>query len=161
MKLYIKQRIFSFKDKYDIYDENENLVYYVDSQLFSMVAKLRLLDAQERELFFIRGKFRFLLSEYDIEANGELCATIHQKMSFLKSKLYVESKYGQFDIQGNFMGMDYDIYYNGHYFGGIHKKWLSWGDSYELDIPSPENAAFFCALVVAIDNCLHNSSNNN
>ena len=158
MKLYIKQRIFSFSDKYDIYDENENLVYHVDSEFFSLVAKLRLLDVNDRELFFIRGKFRFLLSEYDIESNGELCATIFQKMAFFKSSLYVESKYGQFDIEGDFMDMDYDIYYNGTLFGGIHKKWLSWGDSYELDIPSPENAAFFCAMVIAIDNCLHNEN---
>ena len=52
--------------------------------------------------------------------------------------------------------MDYTIQKDGDYFGSVHKKWLSWGDSYELDIPNSEHAGFFCALVVAIDHYIHN-----
>ena len=45
-------------------------------------------------------------------------------------------------------------------FGAVHKAFLSWGDSYELDIPKETDPAFFVAVVIAIDNCLHNENNN-
>jgi uncharacterized protein YxjI len=35
MKLYIKQKVFSIKDKYDILDSNGNVVYDVNSELFT------------------------------------------------------------------------------------------------------------------------------
>ncbi|MFQ9510490.1 MAG: LURP-one-related/scramblase family protein [Lachnospiraceae bacterium] len=159
MKLYIKQKIFSFTDKYDVYDEYGNVVFDVSSEFLSMVAKMHLSDTQGRELFYIKGRFKLFLSEYEIYKNNILCACIRQELSFFKPRLTVDSSYGNFDIQGDFMDMDFDIYHNGQLFGSLHKKWLSWGDSYELTIPSADNAAFFCALVIAIDNCLHNENN--
>lgn len=158
MKLYIKQKIFSFKDKYDIYDANENVIFDVVSELFTIGAKLHLNNRSGQEEYYIKKKITFFLARYEIYRHNVLCATISQEFSFFRSKLNVNSSLGNFEIQGNFMSMDYEISKNGQYFGSIHKKWLSWGDSYELDIPDAENAGFMCALVIAIDNCLHNEN---
>ncbi|MBH1940592.1 LURP-one-related family protein [Mobilitalea sibirica] len=158
MKLYIKQRIFSVGDKYDIYDANENVVFDVKSQLFAIGAKLHLYDTQGKELYFIKRKITFLLARYEIYQNDTLCATVSQEFALFKRKLRVESRYGEIQIIGDFFQMDYEITKNGKYFGSIHKKWLSWGDSYELDIPEEEDAGFVCALVIAIDNCMHNEN---
>lgn len=159
MKLYIKQRIFSLGDKYDIYDANENVVFDVKSELFTIGAKLHLCDSYGQELYYIRRRITFFLAKYEIYKNNMLCATISQELTFFKSKLNVDSSYGVFEIRGDFLSMDYEITKDGRYYGSVHKKWLSWGDSYELDIPEEENAGFFCALVIAIDNCLHNENN--
>jgi uncharacterized protein YxjI len=158
MKLYIKQRVFSFGDKYDVYDADENVVFNVESELFTIGAKLHLYDTNGQELYYIRKKLTFLLAEYEIYQNNTLCAVISQEFAFFSSKLNVESDMGSFRIEGDFMSMDYDIIKDGIYFGSIHKKWLSWGDSYELDIPDSQNAGFLCALVIAIDNCMHNEN---
>lgn len=158
MKLYIKQRIFSLGDKYDIYDVNQNVVFDVDSEIFTIGAKLHLYDIQGRELYYIKRKITFFMAQYEIYQNNMLSAVIEREFSFFTPKLNVESSLGNFSIEGDFFNLDYSIYKNGQYFGGIHKKWLSWGDSYELDIPNEEYAAFFCALVIAIDNCLHNEN---
>jgi uncharacterized protein YxjI len=160
MKLYIKQRIFSLGDKYDVYDADENVVFDVESELFTIGAKLHLYDTQGRELYYIKRKFTFMLAEFEIYQNNDLCATISQEFALFRAKLDVDSCLGNFSIEGDFLSMDYDIIRDGIYFGSIHKKWLSWGDSYELDIPDAQNAAFLCALVIAIDNCLHNEHNN-
>lgn len=159
MKLYIKQRIFSIGDKYDIYDAQENVVFDVKSELFTIGAKLHLYNTEGRELYYIKRKITFFLARYEIYQEDNLCATVSQEFALFKSKLNVESSFGEFRIEGDFFSMDYVIYRNGGYFGSVHKKWLSWGDSYELDIPEEENAGFFCALVIAIDNCLHNENN--
>ena len=36
MKLLIKQRVFSWTDTYDVYDENENRKYFVKTEMFRM-----------------------------------------------------------------------------------------------------------------------------
>lgn len=160
MKLYIKQKIFSFKDKYQIYDSEQRVVYDVDGEMFTLGSKLHLYNIHGQEEYFIKQRLSLFLAKYEIYKNNNLCATVNQEFSMFKARLNVESTYGQFTFKGNFMSMDYEILRNGQYFGSIHKKWLSWGDSYELDIPDSENAGFFCALVIAIDNCLHNGNNN-
>lgn len=161
MKLYLKQRIFSLGDKYDIYDENENVVFDVSSELFTIGAKLHLCNTNGQELYYIKRRFTLFLAQYEIYQNNNLCATINQELSFLSAKLNVDSCYGNLEISGEFLSMDYDITRDGQYYASVHKKWLSWGDSYEIDIPEAENAGFICALVIAIDNCLHNESNSN
>ena len=155
MNLYIKQKIFSLTDRYNVYDEKENLYFDVDSEFLAMTSKLHLMDLGGNELFFIHRKFTFLMAEYEIFKGDHLCASIHQEFRFFVPKLTVTSDYGDFEIEGDFMGMDYTITRNGELLGSVHKKWMSWSDCYELTIPDEENAAFFCALVIAIDNCLH------
>jgi len=159
MKLYIKQRIFSLGDKYDVYDADENVIYDVESELFTIGAKLHLYNTQGIQLFFIKKRLTFLLAEYEIYQNDNLCATVSQEFALFHSKLNVDSMLGSFTIEGDFFTMNYEIKRNGQYFGSVYKKWLSWGDSYELDVPEEEDAGFFCALVIAIDNCLHNENN--
>lgn len=159
MKLYIKQKAFSIGDKYNVYDVNQNIVFNVKSEIFTIGDKLHLLDTLGNELYYIRRRITFMLARYEIYSKNTLYAVVSQQFTFFKPKLVVESAYGRFDINGNFLSMNFDITKNGSYFGSVHKKWLSWGDSYELDIPHNEDAAFFCALVIAIDNCLHNDNN--
>ena len=36
MRLLIKQRVFSWTDSYDVYDENENAKYFVKAEFYSL-----------------------------------------------------------------------------------------------------------------------------
>lgn len=158
MKLYIKQKVFSIGDKYNVYDANENLVFKIQGEIFTLTSKMHLLDTMERELFFIRKRITLFLANYEIYQNNMLTATVCQEWSFFRPKLRVDSAYGSYQIQGDFLSLDFQIIKDGLYLGSVSKKWLSWGDSYELDIPNTEDAAFVVALVVAIDNCIHNEN---
>ena len=159
MKLYIKQRVFSLGDKYNIYNEGQQLIYHVKSQLFSFGAKLFLMNQRDEEQYFIKQKITLFLKRYEIYKGDLLCASIEQKLGFFKSQISINSSYGDFEVIGNLWGLDYEIQKDGVYFGAVHKAFLSWGDSYELDIPEETDPAFFAAVVVAIDNCLHNEDN--
>ena len=156
MKLYLKQRVFSLTDKYDIYDYNGKPYFHVCSEFLSLTAKMHLCDLAGNELFLIRRHFTFLLAKYEIFCGERLYAEIQQQMSWLKPRLAVKSVYGDFEIQGDFWNMHYTLFCNGSAIGAVDKKWLSWGDSYELDISDQMDPGFFCALVIAIDNCVHN-----
>ena len=161
MVLYIKQKIFSLTDSYNVYDENLQPVYKVESEFFSFLSKIHLFDMYGNELFYIKKNLTFMFAEYEIY-NGELlCAVVKQEFSFFKPKLTVKSSYGDFDIQGDFFNMDFDIMCNGSLLGAINKEWLSFGDSYSLKVANEKDAAFFTALVIAIDNCIHNENKKN
>ena len=67
MKLLFKQRLFSWFDSYDIYDEAGNTVYVVKGQL-SWGHKLVIYDAQEiikrQENSFIKLNFRVIITNF-------------------------------------------------------------------------------------------------
>ncbi len=158
MYLYIKQRVFSLGDKYDVYDENSNVVFNVQSEIFSFGAKLHLCNAAGMELYYIKQNFSLFLKKYEIYTGNSLYATVQQELSFFRPRLAISSIYGDHEIEGDFFHFDFEIKRLGMLVGSVHKKWLSWGDSYELYIPDGSDAAFFVALVIAVDNCVHNEN---
>jgi len=158
MKLYIQQRVFSIGDKYDVYDEMQNVIYMVQGKIFSIGAQISISDAAGRELYFIKQRITFLLAHYELYQGNHLMADVRSELAIFKPKLSVTSQFGDFTMVGDIFSMDFEILKNGSSIGRISKKWLSWGDSYELDIYDNCDPGFFVALVVTIDNCLHNEN---
>lgn len=56
MQLLIKQRVFSFTDTYDVYDENQNQRYFVKGELFSFGHKIHVFDQSGKEIGSISEK---------------------------------------------------------------------------------------------------------
>ena len=50
MQLLIKQRVFSWSDTYDIYDENGNQKYFIKNELISLGHRLHVYDAAHNEI---------------------------------------------------------------------------------------------------------------
>lgn len=161
MSLYIKQKIFSLTDSYEVFDEEQTPVFRVQREFLSWGAKIHLYDMGGNELFFIKQKVMVLLPEYEIYKNNIMCAQVVKEFTFFKPRLDVSSAYGDFVLDGDFWDMSFSILHDGVKMGQISKAWLSWGDTYQLDIASGQDEAFFCALTIAIDNCLHNENHNN
>lgn len=157
MKLYIKQKVFSIGDKYDVYDEQGNLYYDVKSELFTFMAQIHVNDTRGEELYYIKRKWSFGLARYEIYKGPLVCAAIQQEFAFFRPKLSIQSEYGQFQIEGDFFDWNFAITKDGNVVGSVTKKWLAWSDTYELNIPAGSDSAFFATLVIAIDNCLHNN----
>ena len=160
VKLYIQQKVFSIGDRYNIVNETGQPVFSVKSEIFTFGAKIHLYDVTGAELYYIQQKLFKFLPEYHIYNGDSQCAVIKKEFSFLKPRLNITSQFGDFTFEGNLFAMDFEILNNGNLAGELHKKWLSWGDSYELAVYDDNNAPFFCALAIAIDNCLHNENKN-
>lgn len=156
MILYIKQKIFSFTDSYNVFDGSLQPIYKVNSEFLAFLSKIHLCDMRDNELFFIKKRFAFMLAEYEIYKGETLYAEVKQEFSFFKPKLRVTSSYGNYEIEGEFFAMDFRVTRDGMLLGTISKEWMTFGDSYKLEVQNEEDAAFFTALVIAIDNCLHN-----
>ena len=65
MRLLFKQRMFSWFDSYDIYDENENTVYVVKGQ-FAWGHCLKIFDASGWEVGTVKQKVLTLLPKLEI-----------------------------------------------------------------------------------------------
>lgn len=161
MRFMVKQKIFSFGDNFTINDEYGNPHFQVKGKVFSIGDKLRIYDMMGNELIYIEQKVFRLLPEYTIYFNGEVAAKVIKEFTFFKPRFNIESIMGNYSIEGNFWGMDFNILKNGEFIAQVSKKWFSWSDTYGVDIVDGEDYAFILALVIVIDQVIHDNNHNN
>ena len=71
MRLLIKQRVFSWSDTYDVYDEFENVRYFVKGEVFSLGHCLHVYNAYQMEVGRIREKLLTFLPAFENGCTGE------------------------------------------------------------------------------------------
>lgn len=158
MKYYIKQKFFSIGDKFNIFDENERTVYRVEGQVFSFGNKLRIYDTQDFEVAYIEQKLFKFLPEYHIHMNDIQVARVKKNFTFLSHSFEITSNFGDYSLSGDFLGHDFSITKEGlGTVATVSKKWVSATDSYEISISDNENQGFMLALVIVIDQVLHDN----
>lgn len=153
MKLLIKQRVFSWSDTYDIYDENGNVKYFVKAEILSLGHRLHVYDAHGNEIGLIKEKLFTLLPVFEIEINGMEKGRIEKKFSLFTPKYEVD--YNGWRVEGDFLGWNYDVYAGCSAIVHITKEILHWGDTYVIDIADETAELDGLLLVIAIDaaNC--------
>ena len=149
MKLYIKEKVFSWGDKFTVKDEYGNDKYFVQGEVFSWGKKLHVYDNVGREVAFIKQEIWSFLPRYYVSCGDEQIAEIKKEFSFLFPRYSIQGL--GWEIEGKLMAHDYEIIKNGHSIVSIRKKWMTWGDSYELDIANPEDEIVALAVVLTID----------
>ena len=157
MEMYIRQKVFSIGDRYNVFDINQNLLYRVEGEILTFGAKLHLCDPSGGELLYIEQELFHMMPRYNLYCRGTLVASIRKNFTFFGHSLSVDSGYGSFDIDGSVFGMEFTIAFNGRVVASISKEWLTWGDTYHLQTADDfSDPPFLCALLIAIDNCVHN-----
>ena len=159
MKLYIKQKVFSWGDKFTVKDEYGNDRYYVEGEIFSWGKKLHVYDMSGKEAAFIKQEVWSLLPRYYVYCDNKQVAEIKKEFTFIFPKYSIEGL--GWEIEGKFMAHDYEITQNGHSIVSIRKEWMTWGDSYELNITHSEDEIVALAVVLTIDCVLETSSGAN
>lgn len=156
MKLLIKQRIFSWTDSYDVYDETGAPRYYVKAEFFTIGHQIHVYEkATGREVGSIHQKLFALLPTFEIVIDGRICGTIRKKFTFFRENYEVD--YRGWNVEGNFLGWDYRVMQGGMEVMSITKELLNWSDTYSLNYTNPANEVPGLLLVIAIDaaNCSH------
>ena len=149
MKLYIKQKVFTWGDQFTVKDERGEDRYYVEGEIFSFGKKLHIYNMAGREVAFIKQEVWKFMPQYTVFCDGREVATIRKEFTFLFPR-YVIDGLG-WEIDGSFMAHDYEITEAGKTIVSINKEWMTWGDTYELDIADPGNEVMALAVVLAID----------
>lgn len=157
MNYYIKQKVFSWKDKFNIYDQQGNPHFYVEGEFLTLGKKLHFQDMYGNELLFIHQKVLSFLMRYYISKNGTDIAEVVKKITFLKPKYYVDG-FG-WEVEGDFFAHSYEIKQGGYTVARVQKRWLTWGDTYEIAIASGYDEVNVLAVVLVIDACMEASQN--
>ena len=158
MNLYIKERIFTWGDKFDVCDRNGQMKYYVEGEVFSWGKKLHVYDKYNREVAFIKQALFTWMPCYKVFVNGSEIAQIRKEFSFLRPRYRVDGL--NWDVEGSFWERYYTVTQHGRPVVSIEKKLLTWGDTYELTIADDADEIVALAVVLTID-CVVEQQNNN
>lgn len=149
MRLYARQKVFSFRTVFSITDERGREHYRVRGEVFTLGSRLHVYDSTGREAAVIRQRILNLLPTYDIYIGGRHAARIVKKITLLRPSYVIRGC--NWKVQGNFLQHDYRIYRGVSAIAGIRKRWLSFGDCFELDVPDRNNELLAVCMMLVID----------
>lgn len=149
MKLLFKQRLFSWFDSYDIFDEAGNTVYTVKGQL-AWGHCLKIFDSAGYEIGTVRQKIFTFLPKFELYFGERYIGSINKEFTFFKPRYNIDCNGWQ--VEGNFFEWDYDILNSaGGLVATVSKELFNWTDTYVIDVTNPEDALYALMLVIAID----------
>ena len=149
MKLYIKEKVFSWGDKFTVKDAYGEDKYIVEGEVFTFGKKLHVYDRSGRKVAFNKQEVWSFLPRYYVFCGDRQIAEIKKEFTFLFPRYTIEGL--GWEIDGSFMAHDYQITKRDRKIVTISKEWMTWGDSYELDIADPADELVALAVVIAID----------
>ena len=149
MKLIFKQRLFSWFDSYDVYDESGNTVFTVKGEL-AWGHLLRIYDANGIALGYIKEKIITFLPKFEMYVGEDYVGCITKEFSFFKPKFNID--YNGWHIDGDLFEWDYTII-NALYqpVATVAKELWRWTDTYVINVESQSDALTALMLVLAID----------
>lgn len=159
MNLYMKQKLFSWGDKFSIYDEAGNPRYYVEGEIFTWGRKLHLYDLSNRELAFIQQEILTFLPKYCIFRGGQKMAEVVKEFTFFKQEYSVNGL--GWKVRGNFFAHEYEIYNSVRSLACVSKEWFTLGDAYQISISPQVDEVTLLSIVLVIDGCINDMNDNN
>ena len=154
MKFTVKQRVFSFGAKYDVWDIEGNPVYHVCGEVFSLGRVLHILDMNDNEVASVEQRIFTFGPKYDVYCGSELRATISKQLfTFIGSHYTIEGT--DWEVEGAPLSHEFSIVDgSGNEVAQISKEWFTWGDAYQISIAEHVDAVTALAVVLVIDACI-------
>ena len=147
MRLLFKQRLFSWFDSYDIYDEDGNVVYEVKGQL-DWGHCLKVYQSNVH-LATIKQVLLTFIPRFEIYKDDQYVGSISKEFSFFVPRYNID--FNGWHIEGDIFEWDYQIYDGSKVIASISKELFNLTDTYVSNIIDPKDALDVLAFVLAID----------
>lgn len=156
MQLVFKQRMFSWFDSYDIYDEHGQTVFTVEGQL-AWGHTLHISDQSGTHVATLKQRLLTFLPKFEIYLGNLLVGSITKEFTLFKQSFSVDCN--GWDVEGSFWEWDYQILSGNQIVATIQKQLLNWTDTYTIEIADERDALMALMVVLAIDavKCSQNS----
>lgn len=149
MKLLFRQRMFSWFDSYDIYDEAGSTVFTVEGKL-SWGHCLHILNSQGEHIGTVQQKVLTFLPRFEIYENQAYLGCITKEFTLLRPRFQLD--FNGWTVQGEIFEWDYEICNAmGMKIASVSKELLHLTDTYVIDVVRPEDALYVLMVVLAID----------
>ena len=131
MKLYFKQRFFSWFDSYDIYGEDGSVLFPVEGQL-SWGHTLHILNARGDHIATVKQVVLTWLPKFEFYIGEQYVGMLQKEFSFLQPRYNID--FNGWHIEGNWLEWDYQIQRDdGSPAAVISKELLHWTDTYTIE----------------------------
>ena len=149
MRMYFKQRLFSWFDSYDIFDEHGNKIYVVKGQI-SWGHCLKIFDAYGNEVGTVKERILTFLPKFEVYLGNQYLGCIRKEFALFNPQYDID--YNGWHIKGNFMEWDYIITNAmGNRVASISKELFHMTDQYVIDVSDSQNPLIALMFVLAID----------
>ena len=149
MRLLFKQRMFSWFDSYDIFDEMGNNVFTVKGQL-SWGHCFKIFDATGRELGTVRQRVLTWFPKFEMYLGEQYVGCISKEFSLFRPRFHIDCN--GWRIEGNYFEWDYSILDSmGRRIATISKELFNFTDTYAINVYNPQDALCVLMMVLAID----------
>ena len=148
MRLYFKQRFFSWFDSYDIYAEDGAVAYTVEGKL-AWGHCLHILDAAGRHIATVKERVLTFLTKFEMYVGDNYIGCIEKEFTFFKPRFTIDCR--GWDVEGSFLEWDYTIRSGGRTVATVSKELFHWTDTYVIDVADPADALHALMVVLAID----------
>jgi len=149
MKLLFKQRMFSWFDSYDIYDEAGNTVFTVKGRM-SWGKQLEIYDAVGCRVGMLKQRPSLFRPIFDIYIGDFCVGSVVKEFTFFRPSFHIDCNGWQ--IEGEWWEWDYDILdHNRSLVANIYKEIFNWTDTYVINVYDPINAVAAVMVALAID----------
>lgn len=149
MKLLFKQRLFSWFDSYDIFNENGETVFTVEGKM-AWGHKLHILDRQGVHIATVKQVALTWLPRFELYEGDRYIGSIKKKLSFLTP--HYEIDFNGWDISGNFLEWDYNILNSsGQIAATVNKELFHFTDTYTIDVVNDNDTLLALMVTLAID----------
>jgi len=161
MKYYLKQKKFTFKDKFTVKDEAGNDLFQVQGKVFSMKNKIDLMNMDGSTVLSAEKKMWSFMSAYFIlSPHNEQIALVKRKFGF-KPNFSITMGNEELTVSGSIFGHQFVIKDGDKELVRISKKIISWGDAYEVDIEDDRNKELLLFVVIVIDQVIEEAKRRN
>jgi len=145
----MKQKVFSWRERFFVKDEAGNDCYSIEGEIFSIGRKLHISDTNGTKLACVHQKVISFMPRFFVEVDEREVCEIVKELKLFKQSYRIEGL--PWHLDGNFIGREYTV--NSHDSPVMHitKKMLSWGDSYELDITDPKDGVLCLCIAMALE----------
>ena len=152
MKLFIKNKLMSLRGNSFVLDEEQKEVYKIKGKFFTITNKKRIYDMEGHLLFVVRNKIWTFMKKvcFISNAHGQKIAKVVNGDFDFKNRYKVMNYEDEIELDGLWGKMD--IKKNGEVVGRISRDFTIVRDAFTLDTEDVENADFYVALTIAVDN---------
>ena len=149
MKLWFKQRFFSWFDSYDIYYEDGSTAFTVEGKL-SWGHRLHILDERGQHIATVQQRVLTWLPKFEFYIGENLAGTLCKEWTLFRPAYALD--WNGWRVEGDFFEWEYSIYGgSGAEVARISKELFQWTDTYSIEVTRPEDALAALMVVLAID----------
>jgi len=149
----IKERFFDIGDDFDITDEDGRLVYHVDGKVFTLRGRLVIEDPSGQEVASVHRQLIALRETYVVKIGEEKAAEVRKKFFTPFVDRFTIDVPGPDDLtmKGDLFDHEYVVERGGREVGNVSKRWLTFRDTYAVQIADGEDHLLVLAAVLALD----------